>query len=103
MINDIIKTIKDAEEKAKETIANAKRESAEIISKANISSKNIVKESEENVKTMCNEMSQKAKKDSEAQISLLKEKYKKEISEKEKIASAKTDEAVVSLIKEIVG
>ena len=101
MVDNIIKKIKESEEKAKEIINPSKKESAEIVEKAYSKSKEIFEETKKEIGNMISKYETKAKADAKKEIEVLKEDFDKELSDIKKIASYKEEEAVNKIVQRI--
>jgi len=101
MVDNIIKKIKESEEKAKEIINFSKKESAEIVEKAYSKSKEILKETKKEISDMISKYEAKAKTDAKKEIEIIQENFDKDLSNIKKIASYKEEEAVNKIIQRI--
>ena len=102
MVNNIIKNIKESEEKAKEIIALSKKESAEIVENAYLKSKEILRDTEREVIEIINKSEIKAKADAEKEIKALEEDFNKSLENIKKAVTSKEKEAINKVIQRVI-
>jgi len=102
MVNNIIKNIKESEEKAKEIIALSRKESAEIVENAYSKSNEITRDAEKEAIEIINTSEIKAKADAEKEIKTLQENFNKNLENIKKVVTSKEKEAINKVIQRIV-
>ena len=102
MVNNIIKNIKESEEKAKEIIALSRKESAEIVENAYSKSNEITRDAEKEAIEIINTSEIKAKADAEKEIKTLQENFNKNLENIKKVVTPKEKEAINKVIQRIV-
>ena len=102
MVDNIIKNIKESEEKAKEIIALSRKESAEIVENAYLKSKEILRAAEREVIEMIHKSKIKAKADTEKEIKILEEDFNKNLENIKKSVASKEKEAINKVIQRVI-